>query len=197
MVKIELEEQIYSLDKFSKEDETDMSMGTCAVLKPTFKECISLLFHAVERINSDSILESDPESSKVIQDIHERFTLELAYQNKMGWPQINIARNDFHKRLDIISINGNFIKSDNILTLLLRLLYIENYKRPYVYKTYAYHEITGHKISNLYSAPDLRELSLGAILYMLNEGIKHYVKVYHNKNNIEFQLGVAIYLQLK
>ena len=109
----------------------------------TFKDVISLIFYACDAMSKHM---EDPDF-KMWSEFYKRFESKIEKQNKLKWPLLSIIRNDYDKRIDIFSTR-EYIKTKNLLMLLLRLLHIENYKRPYVYKTYQYHKILGQKLSN-------------------------------------------------
>lgn len=94
----------------------------------------------------------------------------------------------------------SFVKSNNIFMLLLRLLYVENYKRSYVFKSYGYHKILACKIVVVgklsLAKKEIDELSLFDLFEFLRLGINYYIKIYGNDLHFEYQLGKTILNQL-
>lgn len=161
--------------------------------KLTFKDTISLFFYAVETIISDK----NSESYEQWNSIYSVFQEEYEKQNLAGWPQINIIRNDYKRCIDVLFENSShFIHSTNLFTLLYRLLYVENYKRQYIFKSYNY-----HKVLNFIVDPDaigcVKTMNLQLILEMLLSGFENYMVIYNNEKNFEYQLAKYIVSQLK
>ena len=170
----------------------------------TFKEIISLIFHAVGIVANDK---SDPElatlkrgaeylndSQLTWKNIYDEFQKELEMQNKYKWPVMTIIKNDYSKRMDIFS-NDEFIVSQNFLTLLLRILVVENYKRPYIYKSYNYHKILGHKLK-ISESHSIQKISLTDLFTYLKICLKYYIRIYNNDKYFEYQLAKAILNQM-
>lgn len=173
---IKLEEQIVSLDKILLKKFQEI----------TFKDIISLIFHAFQKLSNND---------NEIKDIHNNFLSELNEQNKLGWPKMEITKNDYDRRMDIIGGNS-YIVTKNILTLLLRILYIENYKRRYTFKSYNYRKILSHKIRSVVTGP-IEELSIDEILNILKHHLQHYMKIYYEESNFEYQLSNTILKHLE
>lgn len=157
----------------------------------TFKEIISLVFHATLIISNDT---TEPDHDKWKQ-IYTQFEKELAIQNTKKWSYMTIIKNDYGKRIDIFSTDTSFIPTDNIFMLLLRLLYIEKYKRPYVYKSYKYHKILGYKLE-IEQNILVKNISLLELFEILHKYMKYYIKIYNDGKYIEFNLGKEIIDQL-
>jgi len=178
---INISEQIIPMEKIINKNINDL----------TFKEIISLVFHAMQFVIKDESMNDQD----VWKNIYTEFERELIEQNKKKWPYMTITKNDYAKRIDIYSIDASFISSNNIFMLLLRLLYIENYKRPYVYKSYKYHKILGYKIK-ADSNDSVTKLSLNDIFDFLHSCMKYYIKIYNDGKHSEFELGKKIIGQL-
>ncbi len=157
----------------------------------TFKEVISLVFHATQIIIND---ETDPDHN-IWNTIYTEFNKDLEDQNIKKWPHMTITKNDYGKRIDIFSTDTSFIPTNNIYMLLLRLLYIEKYKRPYVYRSYKYHKILGYKSEYKIDYP-VKNISLTELFEILAQYMKYYLKIYNDAKYIEFNLGKEIIDQL-
>ena len=169
---IVLDQQIIQLDKFTNVDTNRMA----------FKDIMSLIFHAGKLMG-----ERDEGWSKY----YNNFIEEFEYQNKIKWPELSISRNDYSKRIDILARKA-FIPSDNMFMLILRLLYIENFKITYLYETYNYHPILKHII--VFNIPEnsIKKLSIDKLLNLLKSHIAYYMKIYNDSDRLEYQLGKKI-----
>lgn len=181
MTSIILEEQLIPLNKIINKN----------IKSVTFKETISLIFYAAILLSNDT---THPDKNKW-KELYEEYKKESDKQNNLKWPIINIIKNDYNKRIDIFSINSSFLSSKNFFMLLQRLLYIENYKRPYIFKTYEYHKILGHKIKNNDNTP-IRNISLMDLFELLKKHLKYYIQIYNNEKKIEYQLANKIMKQI-
>jgi len=177
MAIVNLDDHIVSLDKILNKK----------IKNITFKEAISLFFHtATVMINN-----SDPEYEQW-KELYIEFEGQVVQQNKLIWPQLTITKNDYGKRIDIIAMDKSFVPSKNIFTLLLRLLYIENYKRAYVFKSYEYHKILSHKLKNE-SETLAKSVSLDEIFSLLKKHVIRFLKIYTNDKYYEHLLGKKIF----
>jgi hypothetical protein len=158
----------------------------------TFKEIISLVFYAVSTVAND-ITEPDHSAWK---NIYEEFEKELHEQNKHKWPNMSIIKNDYSKRIDIFSTGATFITSKNFLMLLFRLLYVENYKRPYIYKSYKYHKMLSHKMK-ISNNTSVKKLSMIELFKYLKTCLNYYIKIYNDDMNFEYQLCKSILCHLE
>ncbi|XWV25332.1 hypothetical protein QJ856_gp0438 [Tupanvirus deep ocean] len=177
MTSITLNEQITPLEKIINKSINNL----------TFKEIISLVFHAASILSNDNM----DTISQGWKDIYADFEKELEKQNKIKWPHMSITKNDYNRRMDIFSTGGSFISSKNIFMLMLRLLYVENYKRPYVYKSYNYHKILSYKPKITHDVC-VKKLSISELFEHLKLCMKHYLKVYNDDKHFEYQLGKTI-----
>ena len=154
----------------------------------TFRELISLIFHAL------SIEANNESNDNLWHKLHKEFLQELDTQNKEQWPVMSLIRNDFSKRMDLFT-NDVFIKSENFFTYLFRLLVVERYKRPYIYKSYNYHKVLGHKLKTSDSVA-VEKLSITELFTYLKIFMDHYISVYNKDIYFEHQLGRKIFNQL-
>ena len=182
MTTIMLSEQIITLDKLINKSMDNL----------TFKEIVSLVFHAIIAIVNDPLMPGHSEW----KEIYQQFEKNLREQNQVGWPNMKIIKNDMDRRIDVYSLRPPFIISDNILTLLLQILYMEKYKRSYVFKTYHYHKILGHTIKYRKKNIIVEQCSLENIFDCLKAALEYYVKIYKNDIRIEYQLSYAILKQI-
>lgn len=148
-----------------------------------FKDVISLFFHALIEL-----AETDSEW----KNIYDEFQTEFEMQNKNGWPELSLVRNDSQKRYDIFS-STSYIPTKNILLLLLRLLYIENYKLTNAYQFYDYHKILDAYID--LTVTNIQNITFGEIFSKIEECMRLYVRIYRG-NGVENSLGKAILEQL-
>lgn len=181
MTTIHLNDQIVPLEKIVDKNINDVS----------FREIISLIFYAAISISKNK---SNPDQIEW-KEIYNNFENELVEQNKQKWPQILISKNDYNKRIDVISAYSPFIETKNIFMLLLRLLYIENYKRPYIFKSYNYHKILGCKMRNKTDII-IKNLSVMDLFGILKQHLNRYMKIYNDENNFEYLLCGAIMKQI-
>lgn len=158
----------------------------------TFKDVVSLVFHSLVILSKSK---NEPNSKEWIQ-IYEEFEKELQTQNNQKWPQLNIIKNTVEKRIDIFTINGSFNKTTNLFMLLLRLLYFENYKRPYIYKSYNFHKILGYKIKNHYNT-ELKYLSIHSLYDILIQYLEYYSIIYYDNSIYESGISNEILKLLK
>lgn len=172
MINITLTDQIIQFDKIINKSINEL----------TFKESVSLIFHAIKNLSTDQTRDDYMDWYNIYQD----FLVLFDEQNKVGWPQLIISRNDYDRRMDISSFSTPFLKSDNLLIMLIRLIYVENYKRSYVYKTYQYHKVLGYK--NNTAKIEIKNASLSDLFVCLQNGLQHYMKIYNDKNQFEYQL---------
>jgi hypothetical protein len=181
MTTVVLEEQIIPLDKIINKNSKSVSL----------KETISLIFHATVLISNDS---AHPDKEKW-KELYNEYKTILEKQNKIKWPQIIITRNDYQKRIDILTTSSSFVKSNNIFILLLRLLFVENYKRTYIYKAYGYYKILGHKINDY---PDIiaKNMSVSDLFDLLKKHLFFYKKIYNEDLHFEYQLVNTILKQI-
>ncbi|AGC01798.1 hypothetical protein H012_gp667 [Acanthamoeba polyphaga moumouvirus] len=147
-----------------------------------FIEIISLVFHAV------SIL-SDKRTN-YWKLLYSEFRHDLKKQNKQKWPVLNITNNEFNKRFDIY-ISKPFIESDNILTLLYRLLYIETHKCQDINKN-GYKSILNNLLEKNKDTCHVKKISLYRLFELLVEQLDNYVKIYNDNTKIEYSLGQKI-----
>lgn len=180
MSMVKLNEQIVSLDKLSRKS-SDHSF--------TFKEICSLIFYAILNLSKKET-ECEPNCWTIY---YREFLNDLEKQNNIGWPQFTIRKNDYGKRIDLV-LTDPYEKSNNLLTLLLRLLYVENYKRQYIFEYMDYYKILGWKLET--NIQDIENLSLDRIFNLLKKCINHYNKVYNNDKSFEYQLAKAILRQI-
>ena len=156
----------------------------------TFKDIISLIFYAIQEISKDT---TNPDSTKWAK-FYREFEEALNKQNRNKWPQLSVNRNDYSKRMDVYPVSA-FTKSKNLLILLLRLLYIENYKASIVSETYKYHKILTHNIPPLITI-EVTKLSLTDLIDLLKTYIQYYLRIYDDDDHFEHHLGQVILNQL-
>lgn len=159
-----------------------------------FKDVISLVFYGTIFAATEM---NEIEWKKILDE----FNLQLEKQNKCGWPTMSINRNDFDKRMEIFVSNTSFVTTNNFLTLLFRLLLIENYKRPYIFKSYNYHKILGHKNvpkKELFIGNNtlVKNLTLHDIFNLLDDFINYYLKIFGDDTTFEYRLAKRISLNL-
>lgn len=157
----------------------------------TFQDIISLIFHTFIYMIQEP---SHPDYHNW-KKYYQEFERDYEKQNKETWPQIVITRNDHKKRIDIVSLSDDFIISTNFLMQLLKMLYVENYKRSYVYKAYKYHKILSYKIKKN-GINKVQTLSIHDIFDILKKFMLYYMRIYNNQQNFEYILAKSIFDQL-
>lgn len=179
MVTVNLEEYIVPLNELINKETNKISM----------KEIISLIFHAAILMSND-ITDTDKDKW---EDMLNEFKMELEKQNKDKWPKMTIIKNDYSKRIDVIITNKSFIKSQNIFTLLLRLLFVENYKCLRVHETHDFHKILEHKLK---MDNAIKDMTVDELFNYLKNHIIYYMGIYNNNLHLEYQLAKSILKQL-
>lgn len=156
--------------------------------KINLKETISLLFHAIHSLYNK--MNEKNRDTKHWITYYKSFLDELKKQETLGWPQLNIVKNNYHKRIDVYP-SSTFLRSDNVLVLLHRLLFIENYKRGIMQDSDTYAKVLNHKISvnDTTSNIKTKEVSLGKILEMVKSYLSYYVSIYNDESKMEYRLG--------
>lgn len=125
------------------------------------------------------------------------FLNRLEKQNDKGWPNLTFTRNYLNKRLDSLSTNS-FIKTDNILLLLLQLLYIEKSKQNHddVYISFEKTNVLDHRIDSSESS-DEDSLSIDDLCDFLSNHLQYYTHFYHNRMLYEYQISNSILSMIK
>ncbi len=160
-----------------------------------FREVISLFYHASCSLSKN--MSNDDELSAFWKKLLDDFLKDLEKQNKFGWPVITVNRNSYRKRIDVIDVETPFVVSNNILILLIRLIYIENYKRPYINKSDNYHKILGMNLQHeLIKSEYIENITLADIIDSLKLHLVEYMKIYSDDKKIEYQLSKNILAQL-
>ena len=157
-----------------------------------FREIICLIFHAVKTISEST----DPENphQQWIQ-FYKDFELNLEHQNNKRWPKLSLMENRFRKRLEIFSPTS-YNTTKNILVLILRLLYIENYKiKNALSPNTDFHEILTYKI-NITDDYESSKVSIVRLFEIFKLYMMYYIKVYNNEMMYENMLGKSILQQL-
>jgi len=179
MIKVSLSEQLISIENIHKN-----------VNSITLKETISLVFHALT-----TMAQQDPEWESYYVDFQNEFNK----QNKYGWPKLIFTRNYSKKRLDCLGTR-TFISTNNILLMLLQLLYIETCKKyndmHSVYLTFDRYEVLDHTI-NFSGENNIDMLTLDNLFEILEIYISAYIGLYDNRMLYENQLSRDIISQLK
>jgi hypothetical protein len=203
MIKISLDTQLINLNNLYNKK----------VNAVTLEETISLIFYAAIKM-------ADRDSTW--KDYYKKFQQDLNEQNNKGWPKLIFTRNDSRKRLDSL-MTETFISSDNLLLLLLQLLYIEKNKKNNimnsVYVSFERYDILSHCLDNIvenqchFSSPineekmtrglktiechkDIRQLSLTKMFEILEAYINIYISLYNNKMLFEYKLSKNILTML-
>ena len=170
---IKLPEQIASLEKIIKNSTNCIS----------FLDVVGLVFHGI------SLLSQSDDGCK---NIYSEFLEGSDKQHKNRWPELIIIKNDYSKRVDVMS-NKSFIASKNLLVLLQRMLYIETQKEKYVYSTYNYYPILPYIINKNI---DVKKLSLDDVFDLCKECMVYYTKIYNDDGKFENILARNILKQL-
>ena len=158
-----------------------------------FKEIMSMIFHASKNIYDKKI--ETPDNTKW-SEFYQEFEDNLEAQNKLGWSKLNYITNGVRRRVEIFS-PASFIRTKNLLTLILRLVYIENFKLEKINQTgtSGFHEILTYKID----IPDkylVREVSLARLFDIFKLYMNYYTRIYQNGLMYEYILGKTIIDQI-
>lgn len=151
----------------------------------TFKNIISLIFHCFPRILEDNSF--DNTEIKYWKLFHDEFLKELQIQNKQKWPGFFFIE----KMYNIEAITDkSFVRSKNLLMLLLRLSYTEKEKEKHI-SSHHYKKILNNCIRhNIHH--EIKSLSLKELLDLLETHINYYLKIYNNDLSFENSLGKTI-----
>lgn len=169
MIKISIDDTFADIDKINNKDINTL----------TFEDTIILAFYF---------------SKEMSDTYYTEFKNELNKQNDDGWPKLLFTRNDKKQRLDIL-FTASFIPTDNLLLLLLQLLYIEKSKRfndiNKIYVSFTRYEILDHCFDSS-SEDDYNQLSLDNLLEMLESYIVFYMEMYNDSMLYEHKLAERI-----
>ena len=154
-------------------------------------DVIALTFYAFERV-------SEKDSGKDIRSYFMEFETDIKKQQDNGWPKLLVNRNDYKKRFDVFCTEP-FVRSQNILVLLARLIYIEQSKKVSrnSLKQYSspYNKVLSRKMETFdinVSQKITVEMSFPELLHLLELCIKYYTTVYYDELLLEYQLGTSI-----
>lgn len=179
---MQINKYIIDIDKFIKKN----------VINLTFSETISLIFHTIYTLK----FQSDFNDDNIWQNIYLQFCGELEKQDSLKWPQITLLRNYSHECIHTLSSDKPFIDSTNILTLLLRLLFIEKYKYNNDLKYVSFGNILHHALDKINNDSvtfiTINNLSIYGMFTLLEKQIEYYIKFYKNQSYLEYQLGIKI-----
>lgn len=171
----------------------DRILTKCAA-QITFRDMISLIFHASRIMSAKS---NDPNNTEW-NNLHKKFEHEINCQDCEHWPILQLRFSEFEKCIEIQNLNGKFLETDNFLTLLAYILYIEGYKRS-MYQTHGYVKILTAKVSSRLSKSQsdisVSKMSISFLLWMLKLFIDLYLEIYARHSSIEFKIGQAIQKQ--
>ena len=153
------------------------------------KTCRSLtVYHLISAvINGVELIAINYTPQQELKMLYDQYQRDMIKQNEIGWPQVLICDNMIHRVFEICKMRTDFIESDNVLTLLHRLLYLERLK-DVSYAKKNYHRLLDRVIVN---EIDVSESSLGDLVKHLMAGVLMYVDHYH-KSSIERELGDKI-----
>ena len=143
----------------------------------TFIETISLFFNVCEKYSL-----STNKRYTEFSDIYNNFIQDYQYQLYCEWPKIIVNDNKINNRCDVLITNGIFLKSNNILTFLLRLIYIENHKKEANLLHKIYNE-TNNGIENM---------TILEIIDLMIACVNRYLLVYANNFSIEYSIATKI-----
>lgn len=176
MIKISLDAQLMNLDNLYHK----------SVDYITLEETINLIFYATIKMT---------DHDDTWKDYYAIFQRDLTLQNDRGWPKLVFTRNDSKKRLDSL-MTQSFIPSDNLLLLLLQLLYIEkNKENNNIYVSFERYDILSHYLDNI-EHHDIEHLSLIDIFEILETYMGSYINLYNNKMLFEYKLSKNILAML-
>ena len=122
------------------------------------------------------------------------FNTDITNQFEIKWPELIVNINDYKKRSDIFCIEP-FIRTQNILTLLIRLLYIENVKKTRRNPNMTHHQVIDKNIGTIDPMMIDKKLSMVTfieLLQLLELCIKYYMTVYYDEFLLEHKIGFSI-----
>ena len=178
-----INEQLYPLNKIIDRHTNDI----------TFKDTISLIFHAVCFIKNDT----SEKDHALWKKLYLEFEEQLSQQNLSRWEDIKISLDYNYGYVHVIPDSDVSISTKNILTLLFKLIYIENLKRSLLYKNKIFikHKILWYNL-NTNNYTYIKNISLTELFDLLKRYVEYYIGVYSNKSSIEHRLGKSILRQL-
>ena len=137
-----------------------------------------LFFYAVKNMTGDKNTGPNPIERKKWTQFYTDFEKTFEAQNNVSWPKLNYIDNGYRKRLEIFT-PSSYYPSKNILILLSRLVYIENYKTQHIHNRKDYHKILTHKIDipDKYISTKVTFIRLFEILKMY---MNYYLRIYQN-----------------
>jgi hypothetical protein len=117
-----------------------------------------------------------------IDKLNEKFNTQelldnILAQNIIGFPKITIAYNTYYDRYDG-TCSSEFLYSENILTLLFRIIYLEHGKKNSVLQ-YNFSKNINMDIDEYF-------------ILFVEEFIDYYMCIYNNPRNIENQIAYRI-----
>lgn len=152
----------------------------------TVQDVLSLAFHTVQDLGKRAF-----RGSSEWNELYTSHLDDLRKQTVAKWPKPMIRTNRLYTRRDLDTLSHSFLRTNNFLTLLLRLLYLEVIKNATNY--------TGESINVLDIKPfddsilePVKELTVARIFYLIRMALIKYVRVYNDAGTFENDLGMSI-----
>lgn len=152
----------------------------------TVQDVLSLAFHTVHDLGKRTF-----KGALEWNDLHSSHIDDLKKQAIANWPKPMIRTNRLYTRRDLDTLSHSFLRSNNFLTLLLRLLYLEVIKNATNY--------TGESINVLEIRPfddsilePVKDLTVARIFYLIRMALLKYLRVYNDSGTFENDLGMSL-----
>jgi hypothetical protein len=160
----------------------------------TFLELVSTIFYEFYRIYLMN-------ENQIWVDCWKEFEIQMEEQNKKGWPNLTLIKKQHgadtnkHKLVAIADGPFSFIKTNNILMMLIRIIHIEKYKETKrsvgysvpVDKSFLQY-VLGKKTSQKIDAGNEIEI----LFVLLKKHIEKYLTLYNDGSEFENQMGKFI-----
>lgn len=159
----------------------------------TLQEALSAAFHATQAIGSShtGLSEKARFTAQLWNDLYGEHVQELRNQTEQGWPKPNFRNNRIQLRRDLDTLSQSFLRSDNYLTLILRLLYLEVFKNASNFSFSCINVLDLHPYDEN-NTEIMGELTLARIFYLVRMALVKYLRVYNSQGTFENELGSAI-----
>ena len=148
-----------------------------------FVDVIVLVLHAFENTLDNILL-----------NYFKEFESDITQQFEVKWPELIAKNNDYKKRFDIFCTEP-FVRTQNMLTLMIRLLYIENIKKSHRQINTTHHKILDKTIGAIDPTVVDKKLSLVTfteLLQLLELCARYYLTVYYDEFLLEHKIGSGI-----
>jgi hypothetical protein len=140
------------------------------------KDYLCLLIYAFSRL---------AKIDDTFDKIYKEFILETEKQCKT-WPRLTTIYNEYSNRIDLVTTSHPFIDSQNILTIVLRFLYIESIKA----KRNPKKSILLYQPKTVFYS--FRKIELTELIKVIEDCMDHYLKLYANSSKFENRMAKSL-----